>query len=1443
MKKQSRLAVLLAAVLALATLFTGVAFATAATELNATREDVEAALSAEEVQAEVAYQQLLACTSIDEMYAVLYDQENGIFPMLYSMNQEQLNGAYSHAMAIYNPETDDADYYEMVCDGFAAVAADNEIMLLKAGNGTLNLNADTTLTEGYSVESGATFTIDLQGHTLSVPKTMRLATVRGTMIIKDSVGGGKIISTGTGNAADRGGAIYIASSGKLEIQGGTITGFSSYYNDADLDTTIENIFTEGSGGAIYVQKNATFKMTGGTISNCSAFGCGGAVFINENGSFEMTGGTISNCTADNNQETNLKANSTVTTSYKETYNNQYYYGGGAVYVSKGATFTMSGAAKLESNTSKMYGGAVQVLGTMTMDGSAVISGNNSGPSSKSDAYGVTHTCYGGGVFTYNNNAVFTMNSGTITNNIAASGGGVMVWTDSKFIMNGGTISDNMANGEGGLGNGGAVYVQAGTFNFNGGTLSGNTARRYGGAVNINQTAIFNLTGATDSCIVENNSANYGGGLSQEAGDCAITLSSDKIIIRNNTATNDGGGLFIEKGILNISAGSITQNTAGVDGGGIALCVKRITGDVTVNLTGGEIVGNIANANGGGINIYADHVYGTATQDASQENENKINDVVVNLKGGTLRENKAIDGAGVHVGVNEDNSTAKVYIGEDSAGTTMTDNVATGNGGAVSVKNGNIYMYNGTATLNNAVNGGFAYVSGGDFTMSGGTIGCENAGNAATANGGAVYVTGGSFTMSNGSVTYNSAANNGGAVYMDGANAAFTMSNGSISNNSATANGGAVYMANGNFTMEHGTVDFNSANNGGAVYMAGANAVFKMESGSMSNNSAVEKSNGDGSGDGGAIYAVGGTLYIGLEDCTGSTVDDEGNITDAKAAAHKEKHGSCNVDGCSHPLMQGNTASDSGGAIAISKTTDQSGTVYFYCGNAIKNEALYKGVGKNVFMDGGKFYYYNGANVGVPRDPDLVIVGGELINQTEGNYIKLMYYSSNDADNVTTLTGLAKPGAWINLPDAEYFWATQKPENTRFFGWTAKGTDSGTDNLNVRSKNQYIVSGTAIEVTENQTTAEAQKTWDGTNDGTIHLYALWAPETSTITYVERVWNYPNESDPDTKKVETYTPTSYKIAETSQTITVTAVDKPGYELTGWYIYQNEGKNANWGYEPVYIGEEKTYANLNYDNLQSLTASGNTLSLQVESLTFGDITLIAEWKEKGATITYQVVGPDNQQSVGGYFNQETETKVITVTETIGQATGEPTGATAIADYPNYKFVDWYTNQTCSTEADNNWITDSVTLVPRKTKLNADDSNETALYQTATYYAKFAYNVADLTINKSGLQNGDSVILTVQGYNADDTEPTTWTIVLTAGDATAVIKDLRITSPYTITEKNDWSVYYENVSNIESTIAEFNKDGTNPNSVTISNEYIDPDKWLHDESAVDNVFGIPSN
>ena len=42
-------------------------------------------------------------------------------------------------------------------------------------------------------------------------------------------------------------------------------------------------------------------------------------------------------------------------------------------------------------------------------------------------------------------------------------------------------------------------------------------------------------------------------------------------------------------------------------------------------------------------------------------------------------------------------------------------------------------------------------------------------------------------------------------------------------------------------------------------------------------------------------------------------------------------------------------------------------------------------------------------------------------------------------------------------------------------------------------------------------------------------------------------------------------------------------PGYTFKGWYMYQNEGKNANWGndYEPVYKAGSttKTYADLDY------------------------------------------------------------------------------------------------------------------------------------------------------------------------------------------------------------------------------------------------------------------------
>ena len=199
-----------------------------------------------------------------------------------------------------------------------------------------------------------------------------------------------------------------------------------------------------------------------------------------------------------------------------------------------------------------------------------------------------------------------------------------------------------------------------------------------------------------------------------------------------------------------------------------------------------------------------------------------------------------------------------------------------------VTKGDFIMEGGEITSCEATIGAAVCVTGGNASISGGSI--NN--NTAETNGGGVYVDKGKFTMNGGSMTENTAVN-GGAAYVTGGN--FEMSNGSINSNTASMNGGAVYMADGNFTMHHGTVNSNTATNGGAVYMAGVSAVFKMESGEMSGNHAVQNSAFPGSGDGGAIYAVGGTLYIGLESCVGSIAEESGDdliIKEEREKAHQ-----------------------------------------------------------------------------------------------------------------------------------------------------------------------------------------------------------------------------------------------------------------------------------------------------------------------------------------------------------------------------------------------------------------------------------------------------------------------------------------------------------------------------------------------------------------------------
>ena len=770
-----------------------------------------------------AYIDISQATNVSEMYEILLGIMMDAPEKLFEITEDELKVLYNNAVQM-NEENPSDDYIDLI-DTLQYLAGEYDLndakILVPDGykvltssvssltSGGYYLNSDLTISTMFNTPSGADITIDLNGYVLrsnnafigivgrgstftiidSNPNRSHFGTLdsNGVWTYNPNATSGVEIKGGiiTGGTGDRGGAFIV--SGVLNLNGGTIAGCVAYEGSADKDYEETNIHypTGGAGGAIYVQADANysgkFVMNGGSIKYCSSDpdikSYGGAVFIDaENsryGEFVMNGGTIEYCTA---------------------------YRGGAVYVHKDLSegssvvgiFNMNGGT-ISNNTSRSDGGGVYSNGKFTMVNGSIK--NNTTKKTGTNDEGISiYSSYGGGLYVYGANSSFTMNGGIISGNEAASGGGFMI-ENSTFTMNGGEISGNYASSSGGSGNGGAIYVQASVFNFNNGILQNNWASRYGGAININQTGTLNLNG---SCKILNNSASQGGGISQEAGDCRIKFLNDEILISGNTARNDGngGGLFIEKGTVDITAGTISGNIASGKGGGLSMCVQRIAGNITVNMTGGKIIDNEAGLTGGGLDIFADY----------KDSTSSTNHVKIYLDGGLVDNNKSIsNGGAIHVWVNEDNSDSLIQIGKDNSDNEIivTNNFSGASGGAISISSGDVIMNSGNLSLNSAEE-----------------------------NGGSVYVTGGNFSMFNGLFNNNTSKLLGGAVYINDGNV--NIESGTLSNNISLDSGGAIavtsgdvvigkeecYIAGKSSTHAHPVIESNVALNGVGIYVDG-----------------------------------------------------------------------------------------------------------------------------------------------------------------------------------------------------------------------------------------------------------------------------------------------------------------------------------------------------------------------------------------------------------------------------------------------------------------------------------------------------------------------------------------------------------------------------------------------------------------------------------------------
>jgi len=288
----------------------------------------------------------------------------------------------------------------------------------------------------------------------------------------------------------------------------------------------------------------------------------------------------------------------------------------------------------------------RVLGSLTLGQNITLSGGAAGNTNASGGVGIR-------------NGTFTMNEGSVIENIhmqrqshgRIEGFHAVVIADGTFYINGGTIRNNSGF------NGGSVTFDISSVRsrmyMSGGYIIGNTA--YGGAGGgigmAGEGSVLNISGGT---ISDNSTDGSGGGVAVNGRRGTVNISGGTIA---GNAARYGGGISIDgtEDTLNMYGGTIADNTATENGGGIIF--GRASGNIRVNVYGGSITGNTASRGGG---VFA----------RTRGGFNTI--CTLNITGGGITNNTAtIDGGGVYSSQANHSQTlpatafSDLYIGEDA----------------------------------------------------------------------------------------------------------------------------------------------------------------------------------------------------------------------------------------------------------------------------------------------------------------------------------------------------------------------------------------------------------------------------------------------------------------------------------------------------------------------------------------------------------------------------------------------------------------------------------------------------------------------------------------------------------------------------------------------------------------------------------------------------------
>ena len=397
--------------------------------------------------------------------------------------------AAPHAMAetITHMVTADTDFAKVVKNINASGVDDENV---------IELCADITLTVNYTLTRNTTIKSKDEDRKISIKGSDAGITVakKGTVLNLGAKGYDK----------------------KLTIEGDTRVAFITVSEEATANmyenVTLQNRKSMDNACVVIMGSDSVFNMYGGVIKKCSR-----AVIADSGATVRMLGGKIEDCEV---------------------------RGDGVILVYDNSKFIMEGGTISECEAPINNGGGL-----------------------------------------YADNSTINITDGTISGCTATmkNGGGLYATNSSKITIKGGTISKCTAPAD----NGGGLYANNSAINISDGTISG-CEGRWGGGLYAENSSTITITDST----ISGCKAGAGGGLFVVGS--TIRISGGIISECTTSDTGNGGGLYAKDSTIKITGGRIENNKAAL-GGGVALIGKTTFEDSITNWT---VIGNEAYATGG-----------------------------------------------------------------------------------------------------------------------------------------------------------------------------------------------------------------------------------------------------------------------------------------------------------------------------------------------------------------------------------------------------------------------------------------------------------------------------------------------------------------------------------------------------------------------------------------------------------------------------------------------------------------------------------------------------------------------------------------------------------------------------------------------------------------------------------------------------------------------------